>query len=149
MWLPAVWLPRPRGCGQRTHQRMGRACYQVGKGASSFPWDYISLGLGWIRYLSKMTNQCPRLSQALNRVYLLTNPFFPQARLTSLFGQAPTPCAILTSRAQVPTFPCSHLAIWPWSRAARAQCCGPLQRDAVASWGGTQASASRCIRLNV
>ena len=41
-------------------------------------------------------------------IYLPTNPFFTQARLTDLFGPAPSPASTLTSMAHVTAFPWSH-----------------------------------------
>ena len=59
---------------------------------SLFPWDYISLGLGWTKCILKMTNQIPKLPWVLEEPTSQPIPsFLPQARLTGLFGLAPPP----------------------------------------------------------
>ena len=52
------------------------------KGESLFPWDYISLGLGWTRCPFKRTNQLASLPHALDG-------FTPLGSLTSLYDLAP------------------------------------------------------------
>ena len=62
-WLLAMHLLRPHGYGERMHKHMGQV--QVPEQererernqAPSFPWDYISLGVGQTRCLFKMTNR--------------------------------------------------------------------------------------------
>lgn len=54
------------------------------------PWNYIISGLGRIRHFFKTANQLPKLLMT-SKVHLPTNLFFPQARLTGLYGQALPP----------------------------------------------------------
>ena len=62
-WPWATRLTGPRSHGERTHER--REQIRVTR-VSLFPWDYISLGLGWTRCLFKMTNQFLQYPRALD-----------------------------------------------------------------------------------
>ena len=83
--------------------------------ASSFPWDYISLGLGQTRCFLKRTKELSKPLRLFIGLHTLV-------RRTGLFGQAPPPVP--------PTI------IWYRSGEGRSVPplgCGPLGREAAAS----------------
>ena len=75
---------------------------------SVFPWDYISLGMGWTRYFFKITNQLPKFLCTLGGFISQPIPSFPRLDgLASLVQYPPPPCHF-DFVARVPTFPWYH-----------------------------------------
>ena len=63
---------------------------------SVFPWDYISLGMGWTRYFFKITNQLPKFLCTLGGFISQPIPSFPRLDGLASLVQYPPPHAILT-----------------------------------------------------
>ena len=95
---------------ERTRTSQGTKCRSQAvnheqENISLFPMDVISFGCVMDKVLSQNDQSTSPTFAYFGQVHLPTNPVFPQARLTGLFGPAPPPVAILTSVVHVPAFP--------------------------------------------